>query len=130
MLTRRRFNATLAALGTATALPVMAGGAGAAPVLFVHDLRLLDASRAALAAPPGTIALHGFEGDVSVLWREVLAPAWRERRLTVAGHTRHAECFVITTLARDAGYRVADMRERPADVDWLLVPDGGARAHT
>lgn len=130
MLTRRRFNASLAALGSAAVLPAMAAAAGPAPLLFVHDMRLLDAQRAALAAPRGTIALHGFEGDVSALWRDVLAPAWRERRLAVAGHTRHAECFVITTLARDAGYRLAERHERPADVDWLLVPDTGARALT
>lgn len=121
-LSRRAFNASLAAAGGAGLLPRLTAAAPCGPVLFVHDRRLVRNAAAARFAPEGTVRIESYEGDVTALWQTVLAPAWRERRLAVAGWTRHAEYFVLRTLATEAGYGPDAEFARDDDVRWRLVP--------
>jgi len=125
---RREFARSLTVIACAGAGPALAGFAAPATVThFVHDHRIESKYVAAWVARLEPAYRHRFDGDVTALWRNVLNRVWRESHAATAGLTRHAEFFVLSTLARDQGYRVAMVDEQAEHVSWLLVRDGGVR---
>lgn len=125
-MNRREFTRSLTVIACAGAGPgpAIAGIAQTGAVThFVQDSRLAadDVSDWIVRLQP--THHHLFERDVTALWRKVLNEAWRDSHAT-AGVTRHAEFFVLSTLARDHGYRVAALDEQVRYVSWLLVRDG------
>ena len=71
---------------------------------------------------------HVFNGDVSRLWLNVLRDVWQESNAATIGFTRHAEFFVLSTLAREQGYRVAATENRAQHLSWLMLPGRGKKA--
>lgn len=95
---------------------------------FVRDSRLGSHDIAEWLVRLKPTHHHVFDRDVTVVWREVLNEAWRESRTVTAGFTRHAEFFVLSTLAREQGYRVAATHEHAQYLSWMLVHAGAAPA--
>ncbi len=71
--------------------------------------------------------LHAFDGDVTSVWRHALEQLWSVSTIATLGLTRHAEFFVLSTLAKVHGYRVAGVANHPDHVFWLLLPEGEHR---
>ena len=123
-MTRRQF-----ALGIGTALagaslpaPAKPNRAidDALPVHLVYDARLIKTPAPFDAI--ATVAQHAFAGDVTTLWQNVLHPLWGEGRSATLGYTRHAEFFVLSTLARDHGYTVTDEQQLDGRCWWRIRP--------
>jgi hypothetical protein len=124
---RREFAQVLAVV--AGAGPVFAGFAEPGVIThFVHDSRLRSSQVTDWVARLQPTHHHMFDRDVTDLWRNVLHEAWRDAHAATAGFTRHAEFFVLSTLARDHGYRVAAIDEQADHLSWLLVRDGSELA--
>ena len=89
------------------------------------ELTVIDRRFAALQDP-----LHGggrallFSADVTSLWRDSLAPLWKQRAATVAGITTAPALFCLEQLARGTRH-VVTRRESlgtSGAVAWLIVP--------
>lgn len=123
-MNRRGFGGSLAAVACAGFGPAFAGIADPGIAThFVHDSRLATVTAIDWVARIRPTQRHAFNGDVTGLWRDVLRAIWRDTHAPTAGVTRHAEFFVLATLARDHGYRVAASDEQAQHVCWLLVSD-------
>lgn len=96
---------------------------------FVQDSRLGSDQIVDWVARLKPTHHHTFDHDVTAVWRNLLLDAWRDSHVATAGFTRYAEFFVLSTLARDHGYRVAALHEQAQQFSWLLVRDGVDRQH-
>jgi len=122
---RREFARSLTVIAGLGAAPAIAGLAAPGVVThFVQDSRLGTDRIADWVARLQPTQHHTFDHDVTAVWRNVLNDAWRDSHAATAGFTRYAEFFVLSTLARDHGYRVAAMSEQSQHYSWLLVRDG------
>jgi len=125
-LNRRTFIGT----GLAGAASLWIGQSAAAaralslPLHVAIDTRL-DGNAATMAQEhfAGAV-LHTFDGDVTSLWFNTLDRLWSNRAIATAGFTRHSEFFLLRTLARDHGYRIASSTSAADHVSWLLMPPG------
>ena len=124
--TRRQFARTAAGIAAAVAFPATHADinqSGAAlPAHLVYDARLPDISAITHLNSRPVIAQHAFVGDVTPLWQGVLAAAWKEGVTSTLGYTRYAEFFLLSTLAREQGYVVADEQRHGDRIGWLLLP--------
>lgn len=126
-MNRREFARSLTVIACAGAGPAFAGFAPSGAVThFVRDPRLVVDDAPAWITRLKPEFQHTFERDVTTLWRTVLNAVWRDGRAATAGFTRYAEFFVLSTLAREHGYRVAATDEHAQHFSWLLLPDGAA----
>lgn len=124
-MNRRQFARSLAAIsGTGllgATVNAMAQESGAVHV--VCDTRVTEFNALRLSARIGPAYYHTFDGDVTWLWLDVLRSVWRDSHAATAGFTRHAEFFVLSTLAREYRYSVAATDEKEQYLSWLLLPD-------
>ena len=97
------------------------------PVHLVYDARIIEAREALAAASVNIAKAHGFTSDLTPIWFDELHGLWESGSIMTMGFTRHAEFFVLSTLARDQGYAVAGEEAHAGKVSWLLVPDIGRR---
>ncbi len=121
-MNRRQFAESLAAVTCVGVAPAFAGIADTGiSAHFVRDSRLATGTAIDWVARIRPTRHHTFDGDVTGLWRDVLQEIWRDTHAPTAGVTRYAEFFVLATLARDHGYRVAATDEQEQHLSWLLV---------
>ncbi len=93
------------------------------PMHLIYDARIVDLHEAFAATSVNIAKTHGFTSDLTPIWFDELHGLWGSGRITTMGLTRHAEFFVLSTLARDQGYAVAGKEAHAEKVSWLLVPD-------
>lgn len=68
--------------------------------------------------------IYKIKGDVTWVWYRELHYLWEQKKVIIAGLTRESEFFVLSTLARDYGYRTVyqkSQRQRPF-LSWLIAP--------
>jgi hypothetical protein len=115
VITRREFLEA----ATAAAVPAIAGAAqradrssraarrGRASSFALVDERYIESRGAgAQLAGSGATLLTIPDGDVTQVWLQHLAPAWKRQPLTVTGLTARPALFCLEQLARDYGLRV------------------------
>ena len=126
MINRRRF--IHATVGGAVALqPVAAAFAngnsiGKAPAQLVRDLRCSYSPDVFAGMGIDVLSSHEIVGDVTDVWTRHLKSAWADGQIMTAGVTWDAEFFVLKTLARDQGYKVAFEHRVDGAVTWVLAP--------
>lgn len=124
---RREFIQLISA--SAVSIPAMKAMAGvlpesSLPVHLVHDTAV-QAGRAELELFAVKVdAYHPISGDVTGLWSERLDLLWRKHSIVTVGVTRHAEYFVLRTLARDHRYCMISERNFGDHVAWMIAPQG------
>jgi hypothetical protein len=89
------------------------------------ELTVIDRRFAALRDPvhaSGRTLL--FSADLTALWRDSLAPLWKQRAATVAGITTGPALFCLEQLARGTRHVVTRREELGTSgaVAWLIVP--------
>jgi hypothetical protein len=98
-----------------------------APAAFqraVFDERFPAARAFAAEAQRRGWAVTAIRGDITELWRQELAKAWREGPVPVAGMTQDNALFCLERLAWDAGLRLTCRRREACDglVSWMMLP--------
>ncbi len=127
-MNRRQFAGSLAALGGIGLAPVVSAIESQYGALHVVcDVRVAEFNPRRLRQQIGDARFYTFDGDVTRLWLDVLSDIWREGRAATAGFTRHTEFFLLSTLAREHGYRIAARDEQAQQVSWLLLPEKNPR---
>lgn len=126
-ISRRRFaqavGTTIAAAWVPGSVLSAATSATALPLHLVYDRRVLDPAHVLPGVNDRHVAArHAFEGDVSALWRDVLEPLWARHASVTLGYTRHAEFFVLRTLAREQDYVLASLQQSGDRFRWRLIP--------
>ena len=124
-LTRRRFAQLTSAAVAAGSVPQLGIAAQMSvsklPVNFVYDSRIVHSS-AAFENAFDFARIHAFTGDVTGVWLSALRPMWEQQCYRTMGYTRHAERFVLVTLARECGYAVSDLENDGERFLWQLAP--------
>ena len=132
-MNRRQFAAGAGAMLAAASLPPAAMPAAASlppaampagrnlPAHLVFDARLIGTGTSMPFGRIITVAQHPFEGDVTALWQDILLPLWAEGRTATLGYTRHAEFFVLSTLAGEQGYAVTDEQQLEGGRCWWRI---------
>ena len=100
---------------------------------FVADTRYTASSTAARESHVQGNAVLYTDGDVTDLWTNTFASAWRERPHVVAGVSGEDVLFVLETLARDHGMTLVHSVDLPQTLppknstpltfkSWILAP--------
>lgn len=103
----------------ASALP-----ASLLPVHLVHDSAVTVGQAELEIITVKIDTYHLILADVTSLWSERLEPLWRDHRIITAGVTRHAEYFVLRTLAREHQYTIVNERDFGGHIAWMMAPEG------
>jgi hypothetical protein len=142
MVLRRDFLQLGAAcsFGVLSPLPSFAAAPAAPPApaqpLFrlLHDRRVPASlavalnlgERLGLATSDVETRLQAVDGDVTHFWNAILAPAWRERPVALAGTTGSDVLFCLQQLARDHRLRLQWQEVTAVDgaqpmLSWLIA---------
>jgi len=92
------------------------------PYQFIYDKRVRPHNKLIADLSAEAQAVYVFDGDLTPIWREKLAPAWAARRIATKGVTRHAEFFVLATLAREQSHVVLSQIKSREWVSWEFLP--------
>ena len=97
---------------------------GTAEVLGIVDKRVPDSAQALRRAARAVSEHLYFDGDVTKIWQDRLRHLWKRSDTLLVGITQPDALFPLTTLARDAGYRLVH------DVGLHLAGFPDLRDHT
>lgn len=126
-MNRRQFIQLLSASAASvtTMSTTAAEGPGSSlPVHLVHDTAV-EIGRSEIRQFLGKVdRFHRISGDVTSLWTDQLDGLWKKQGIITVGVTRHAEYFVLRTLARDHGYTIIKEHSSDDFIIWTIAPDG------
>jgi hypothetical protein len=89
------------------------------------ELTVIDRRYAALRGPHhASDRVLLFSADLTALWRDSLAPLWKQRAAAVVGITTAPALFCLEQLARGTRHVVTRREELGTNgaVAWLIVP--------